>query len=72
MNNLLCVGSVIMIKNDKRKYLIIGKKVKKDNKVYDYLCIEYPYGLYDLCEFKYFYDKDIEYLEILGNLNEKV
>ncbi len=49
MNNieeLLPVGSIVLLKNGKKKVMIIGIKQKnlRDNIVYDYLVIPYPEG----------------------------
>ncbi len=46
VNELLPIGSVVLLKNAKRKVMIIGIKQKNlvDNKVYDYLVIPYPEG----------------------------
>ena len=46
VKNLLPIGSVIILKNGKKKVMVIGVKQTNlaNNKVYDYLAVPYPEG----------------------------
>lgn len=67
---LLPLGSVIEIRNSKEKYVIIGRKVIKDKKTFDYLCVTYPYGFFQDGDFLYFNEKEVVSLCFLGNINK--
>ena len=70
MNDLLPIGSVIKIKNKKVKYIIIGRKIRFRDVIYDYGCVIYPYGmLIDKKSIYYFNDNAVEYVAFIGNNN---
>ena len=69
MNNKLPIGSVIKIKNDSNRYIIIGKNVTKENTKYDYYCAKYPYGFVPGQELFYIQDEEVDLLCFLGNIN---
>lgn len=40
------LGSIVKLKNEKGKYLIVGRGVvSSDKKIWDYALVEYPFGL---------------------------
>ena len=49
--------------------MIIGKDIKKDNKIYDYMCTVYPYGFIKEQDFVYANDESVILLWHLGNIN---
>lgn len=69
MNSLLPVGSVIEMKDDDKKYIIVGHARKVKDFDYDYICVVYPYGFFDLIDCFYFYDKDVSNVVFLGDMN---
>ena len=70
MDVLLPLGSIIKIKNDKSRYMVIGKRIKDDTQQFDYLCIEYPYGMYIGAVYKYINEEDVDVVSFLGNINK--
>lgn len=70
MNKLLTLGSIVKTADKEDRLMIIGKNVMHDGKHYDYVCLVYPYGLYDNAEFIYINDSDIKYLDFLGDANK--
>ena len=54
MTKKLPVGSIIEFKGNKDKFMIVGKDVKKDNTIYDYV---------------YANDESVVLLWHLGNIN---
>ena len=69
MNSKLPIGSVIKIKNNETKFIIIGKKVEKENTIYDYYCVKYPYGFIPGQEIYYIQDEAVETVCFIGNIN---
>lgn len=70
MSSPLPIGSVVQIKNKKEKHIIIGKNITKDDNVYSYCCVVYPYGfLIDKQSLYYFNDEEIEEVIFVGNTN---
>ena len=69
MNELLPVGSVITIKNKKSKYIIIGEKISYNDNEYDYVCVEYPYGLSLPEKNQYINDDEIDEVFFYGSTN---
>ncbi len=80
-NDLLPIGTVVQLYNNKNKYIILGTLLKKDGKMFTYYCCMYPYGLiidngeiskriidYDI----YINQRDIEKIVFLGNINSEV
>ena len=68
-NKILPLGTVIRVKEKKERYVIIGRRVIKDDKNYDYLCVTYPYGFNDLIDFLYINDEEVTSMYFLGNIN---
>ena len=69
MTKKLPVGSIIEFKGNKDKFMIVGKDVKKDNTIYDYMSIVYPYGFIKEQDFVYANDESVVLLWHLGNIN---
>jgi hypothetical protein len=69
MDNSLPVGSVVRVKNRKGKYVIIGKNIRVDNKKYDYICVNYPYGYLRGLYFNYFNHNELVSMVFLGDIN---
>ncbi len=69
MTKKLPVGSIIEFKGNKDKFMIVGKDVKKDNTIYDYMCTVYPYGFIKEQDFVYANDESVVLLWHLGNIN---
>ena len=66
MNSFLPVGSVISLKNNNRKYIVLGYfPITAEEKIYDYLCFNYPNGLKDK-EIKYVEDDEIDIVYFIG------
>ena len=68
-NKILPLGTVVRVKDKKEKYVIVGRRVIKDDKKYDYLCLTYPYGFNDLTDFLYINDEEVTSMYFLGNIN---
>ena len=49
MNNLLPIGTIVLLKDAKKRILIVGylPQEGKDDKVYDYSGVPFPEGLID-------------------------
>lgn len=67
MNNLLPVGTIVSLRFNKGKFMIIGFCTKEGNsgKVYDYSAVVYPTGLYSFDEVVMFnreYIKKVYYM----------
>lgn len=71
MDSLLPLGTIIKVNNDKKYYVVVGKNINKDNKKYDYMCYEYPYGYNELKEAKFFVEKNVMSVCFMGNVNNK-
>jgi hypothetical protein len=69
MNEILPLGTIIKIFDKEEKYIIIGKFIKKDDKIYDYKCAVYPQGISFEAEIIDINNKDIEEIFFLGNVN---
>ncbi len=81
--SFLPIGTIIFIKEEINPYMIIGYlHISKLNKIYDYICIPFPYGLMSDKFIKYCNQKDIEkiifkgfesneYFEFSKKLNDK-
>ncbi len=70
MTSLLPLGTVVSLKKQEEKLIIIGTNFKKDDKKYDYIGIPYPNGfILDMEYEKYFNEDDIEKMYFLGNTN---
>ena len=68
MKEMLPIGSVIEI-GSTAKYLIVGKNVKHENKSYDYVCLNYPFGYVQNMDFKYINNDEVTTLDFLGDIN---
>jgi hypothetical protein len=67
IKNYLPIGSIIKKNND--EYIILGRFIKKDGVMYDYLCAEYPMGFITEKDLVFINDKDIKEMKFLGNIN---
>lgn len=47
-NKYLALGSIVTIKNDNKKYMIIGINQTDGQAEYDYSAVLYPFGLMDI------------------------
>lgn len=71
--SFLPIGSVVGVKDDSRRLLIIGRQVYSDSNqvVRDYVAIEYPNGFIDAKEaFILFDKKDIQVVYHYGYVDE--
>lgn len=71
MKNLLPLGSIVLI--DESQYMLIGylpEKKDENNKVYDYIAIEFPIGYYKE-KLYYFNKEDINALIFIGFQNRQ-
>lgn len=68
-NSALPLGTIVRVKDRKEKFIIVGTKVKKNNKRYDYLCLAYPVGYHDNSEFLFIDDEDVTSMYFLGDIN---
>ncbi len=66
-NDILPIGSVINIKDNKDRFIIIGHL--KNNDSYVYVCVKYPYGYVEAIDFNYITNDEIESLVFLGDIN---
>lgn len=69
MDKLLPIGSIIQTNEYESKLMIIGKTVEKDNKIYDYSCVIYPFGFLMNIDSIYINTTDIKRVVFLGNTN---
>ena len=68
-NDLLPIGSVVLTNKSNKKYIILGTKIINQDKLYDYGCVEYPYGFVKGKDFIYLNKEDLKGLFFLGNIN---
>lgn len=48
----LTIGSIVKLENsDELSYMLVGYFPKKENKMYDYLAVPFPFGLIDSDQF---------------------
>ncbi len=69
MLELAPLGSLIRVKNTKKKYIIVGKLITIDKTTYDYACVEYPFGFAENVEFTYFNNDDVIAIGFMGDIN---
>lgn len=73
MKDILPIGSIIEIntidKKDNNKYFIVGRNIKHNDKLYDYVCLKYPFGYVQNMDFTYINDQEVKYLHHLGDIN---
>jgi len=81
INKYLPIGSVVLLKNAKKRLMIIGlfQKVNDGDKIYDYTSCAYPIGMYDSNKLISFNHEDIDIVYAYGymddeyfKLNEKI
>lgn len=73
-NELLPVGSIVLLKNSTKKLMIIGVKQmdeKNPGKIYDYIGVPYPQGFLDMEMTFLFCNDDINDVFFMGYDNEE-
>jgi len=65
------VGSIVKIKGSFKKYIIIGFKYEANNKIYDYLFCEYPFGIDSNHKTHMFNHEEIEKIFHIGFINHQ-
>ena len=72
-NDLLPIGSVVTIRFNQNRFMIIGHKMKNDNdnKIYDYLAVYYPLGLHTINELSFFNRNIIKKVHFFGYTDEE-
>lgn len=72
LNKYLPIGSVVLLKNAKKRLMIIGlfQKVNDGKKIYDYTSCLYPVGMYDSNELISFNHEDIETVYAYGYMDD--
>ena len=71
---LLPIGSVVLLKEDTHRLMIIGHCVVKENdqsKVYDYSACEFPEGFQDGDHVYMFNSDQIDFVDCIGFIDEK-
>ena len=68
MKEMLPIGSVIETGSN-IKYIIVGKNIKYEDKSYDYVCLNYPFGYVQDIDFKYINNNEVVILDFLGDIN---
>lgn len=68
LKDYLPIGSVIKCK-DNNKYIILGRFIKNEGKMFDYMCVKHPYGLLLGEKMNFFNDEDVLNCIFLGNIN---
>lgn len=73
MKKYLPIGSVVLLKNAKKKLIIIGllSKVEGHEKTYDYTSCIYPVGIHDSEHLISFNHEDIEIIYSLGYMDDE-
>lgn len=70
-NNFLPIGTIVFMKEEIQPYLIIGYlQMNMNHKIYDYICIPFPYGLVSVGVIKYFNHSDIDKIIFDGYKDE--
>ena len=73
-NGLLPVGSVVLVKEETHRFMIIGHCVVKEadhSVVYDYSACEFPEGFQDGDHVYLFNTDQIEYVDCVGFVDER-
>lgn len=70
--DLLPLGSVVQVAGHEGYVMISGRVVCRagDSNVYDYLAVDYPFGLSDPNDLTFFMDEAIERVRFIGCSNE--
>lgn len=69
MNEMLPLGTIIKIFDKEEKYIIIGKFIKKEDKLFDYKCAIYAQGISFEFQVIDINNSDVEMVYFLGNVN---
>lgn len=70
-NNFLPIGTITFMRDEIKPYMIIGYlHMSKSCKLYDYICVPFPYGLMSDSTIKYFNHGDIEKIIFDGYKDE--
>ena len=70
LNKLLPLGSVVKLKDDNHKYMIIGFMVQTKEQAYDYLCCIYPLGVIESDKGLFFNHDQIDMILSVGFLDD--
>lgn len=73
ISKYLPIGSVVLLKNAKKRLMIIGlfQKVNDGDKIYDYTSCVYPVGMYDSNKLISFNHDDIEIVYAYGFMDDE-
>ncbi|MDD7280863.1 DUF4176 domain-containing protein [Floccifex sp.] len=73
MKEYLPLGTIVALKNTKKRIMIVGRLQTRetDDKVYDYAAVLYPEGLIDSEHFYLFNQEDIQTLYYIGMQDEE-
>lgn len=71
-NKFLPVGTVITLKNAKKKLTIVGNAVKKDDgTLFDYIAVPHPEGFIDSETMLLFNFEDINSIDFIGYIDSE-
>ncbi len=72
-NKYLPIGSVVLVKNAKKKLMITGilQKMSDNNELYDYSACIYPIGIYSSDKLFMFNNEDIDIVYAYGFQDEE-
>lgn len=71
MKKYMPIGSIVKIRDSFKKYMIMGFNSKFDDKIYDYLACEYPFGLDSEHKSDVFNHNQIEKVFHIGFVNNQ-
>lgn len=71
IKNLLPIGSVVKVKDEEKRFSIIGILVNSAGVKYDYIAVPFPEGFIDAEHICFFNRQDIEKVEYLGYINSE-
>ncbi len=71
MKKYMPIGSIVKIGDSFKNYMIMGFNPKVDNKIYDYLACEYPFGLDSNHQSSVFNHNQIEKIFHIGFVNNQ-
>lgn len=69
MNNMLPIGTVIKVRENNNRYIIVGRLRLDKNAEYEYICTLYPYGYLEIKDFFYFKLSEVDTIVFLGDIN---
>ena len=71
IKNLLPCGSVVLLKEAKKKLMIVGVLMNNNGVKYDYIGVFFPEGYIDSSRMFVFNHEDIEKVEFIGYMNSE-